>query len=427
MNIYALTEIYKREYPQLYSLLRSFSLPQSQSVYFADQSVFNERFKFLPVSNSAILIKDLQAIRRRSVRSYKRYSNKVFVYDIESLLIFGVDRFIATRVDEELLSIIDIYFVPTKYLLHLLIDRFPRYADKFRLAASPKVISNTSHSGNAISSISSSISRIYVVSNFATLYPRTESQVSIDNFLLSYSNPSQSTTQLLGQTNDLYDSYLQFSEDLLRSIFLKYNNITFYYRPHPFENIRTPSHFLSSQFPNVVILDNKESFYTQSKTCDLIVSSMSTVSIELASSCSFPILELSPPSEFFEFVEPPLTHILCDQVISSIQCFDQFLSTYPNHDIVHLNAFKNYVALKPSIWEAIFETLKVNYNKKHYFGELLFALTLFPFALLVIVRSLIAHLLIVKISLRSSLPYNPVMKNPIVYLFFGSRVSTPKL
>jgi surface carbohydrate biosynthesis protein len=425
MNIYVLTEIYNREYPQLNLLLNSLPSPQPCNVRFADQSVFNERFKFLPVSNSAILIKDLQAIRRPAVRAYKKFSNKVFVYDIESLLIFGVDRFIATRIDEELLSIIDIYFVPTKYLYDLLAQRFPRFVDKFRLASSPKVIPYTSTSCDSISPTGSSISKIYVVSNFATLFPRTQSQDSIDNFLLSYSSPGKSIIQLIKQTNRLYDSYLQYSADLLSSIFLKYVDVTFYYRPHPFENIFSSNHFLFTHFPNVIILDNKESFYSQSKSCDLIISSMSTVSIELASCSSVPILELSPPSEFFALVETPFTHAICDHVVSSMRCFDRYIASHPNYNIIHANAFASNVVLRPSIWESLFEFLQLSYVKKKNNEDILFTITLMPFAFLAIARSLIAQMFIVKTGFRSSLPYNPAMKNPLSYLLFGSSVSIP--
>jgi hypothetical protein len=230
--------------------------------------------------------------------------------------------------------------------------------------------------------------------------------------------------QLVKQTNDLYNSYLQYSADMLRSIFLDYSSLSFFYRPHPFENINSPRHFLSAQFPNVVILDNKQSFYTQSITCDLVISSMSTVSIELASSTPVPILELSPSSDFFSFVEPPLTHFLCDQVISSIRSFDLFMSNLPNHEIVHLNLFEQQVACKPSVWEGLFSALNFKYTKSSGYGSILFRLSLIPFAFLAIARSLIAQLLIVKISFLSALHYNPASKNPILYLFFGLSASS---
>ena len=428
MIIYILTEIYAREFLNLKNLFKYTEADSCPTVHFVDQSVFLERFNFFPVRNSIILVKDLQAQRRNSVALFKRFNNVVVAYDIESLLYFGLDRFVYTRLDIESLRLVDYYLVPTKHLLDSLASKYPEYSHKFILAASPKLQFKTSNENiQSIKHSSADPISILIVSNFATLYPRTSEQSTIDDRLLSYAALSPLQKECISYYNDLYRSYLKHARSLLCELFRRYPDFTFLYRPHPFENLNYSNHFINnSTFSKVQIVSSKDSFYEQAISVDLVLSSMSTVSIELSLSGHVPIVELSPDEAFFHSVDPPLTHHVADHIISSVCQFSTVIDRIRSQQSNRLIHMPSPVATKPSIPEVLCSIYSQNRSFHYHTPRLIVLASSFlnaPFSILVVVRSLIAQMFVVGVDLISALSYNPIKKNPVSYLLIGSTIN----
>lgn len=428
MTIYILTEIYSREVLNLKNLFKYTKAGSCPTVHFVDQSVFLERFKLFPIRNSIVLVKDLQAQRRNSVALFKRFNNVVVAYDIESLLYFGFDRFVYTRLDNELLRLVDYYLVPTKHLLDSLASKYPECSHKFILAASPKLQSKTSNENiQSIKRSSADPISILIVSNFATLYPRTSEQSTIDDRLLSYAAISLSQKECIAHYNDLYRSYLKYARSLLCELIRRYPDLAFFYRPHPFENLNDSNHFINkSTFSNVQIVSTNDSFYKQILSVDLVLSSMSTVSIELSLSSHVPIVELSPEETFFKAVEPPLTHHVADHIISSVCQFSTVIDRIRSHKSNRLIHMPSPVATKPSIPDVLCSIYSHNRSFHYHTPPLIVLASSFlnvPFSILAVVRSLIAQMFVVGVDLISALSYNPIMKNPVSYLLIGSTIN----
>ena len=111
------------------------AIKKGWGVIFGGRRELLKNMKYLP--KGVFFVKSAMEIDRPYIYAAKRYGQKVVCHDAEGLVQHNYDYFVETRIKEEVLDLIDLYFTWGEKQENEIINKYPKTTQKIKAVGNP--------------------------------------------------------------------------------------------------------------------------------------------------------------------------------------------------------------------------------------------------------------------------------------------------